>query len=431
MKRLTFAAAVLLATAAAAENYYVAPSGRGKEGSREKPAKDLGNLIAKLKDGDTVHIAAGTYLSRDEAGSDSIGVAVKLIGGYSEDFSTRDPWGAHRTVLTGNNALKGSTQYRLIVEASSCASEIVIDGFVFDNGARNRYRDESRSVILRTADMNKDENATPESGGVKVRAGAGCRVTVRNNVVMNTAPTGGAIAVQPGEGGQATIENNLVINNTGEGIFAMSAFHPRDRKALPAFTIAHNTVVFSWKHDAIATYGGNALKLDEDLTATITDNVFAFGDYGGVDNIKRARDLVLKNNLFTGNRLYDYREFNTQIQVSELEDEADLLSKDSAGNVSEAAKLGVGERFAKLYAGRKEVSRAAVDSKAKAANSGANALRSMLGLPLQANAVAADADVWLPRIELDEALPVGLARVAGKYGCERPTPAAAAASAGM
>ncbi|MBL8949892.1 MAG: hypothetical protein JNK82_03885 [Myxococcaceae bacterium] len=54
----------------------------------------------------------------------------------------------------------------------------------------------------------------------------------------------------------------------------------------------------------------------------------------------------------------------------------------------------------------------------------------MLGLPLQANAVAVDTDVWLPRLELDEALPVGLAHVAGRYGCERPAAGAAAASAG-
>jgi hypothetical protein len=61
-----------------------------------------------------------------------------------------------------------------------------------------------------------------------------------------------------------------------------------------------------------------------------------------------------------------------------------------------------------------------VDAKAKVSNSGANALRSMLGLPLQAGAVAMDANVFLPRLEVDEALPVGLAPYDGHFGCKKP-----------
>ncbi len=413
------AVAALSSLTAQAEEYYVAPGGKGKDATRDKPAKDLGNLIAKLKEGDTVHLAAGAYLSRDESGSDSIGVAVKIIGGYCEGFEKRDPWGACRTILTGNNELKGSTDYRLIIDARRCTGEVVVDGLIFDNGPRNRYKDESKTLILRKADMGKNENATPESGGLKLKGGPGCKLTVKNNVVMNTAPTGGAIAVQPGENGSALIDNNLVINNTGEGIYAMSMFHPRDGKGVPVFTITNNTVLFSWKHDAIATYGGNGLKMDNDITLTASNNVFGFGDYGGVDNIKVAKGITLKDNLFTGNRLYDYREFNTQINVSELEDEADQL-KDSTGNLSATITVPVARRWAELWAGRKEVSRAAVDAKAKAANSGANALRGMLGLPLQAGAVAMDAEVWLHRLELDEALPAGQARYQGKFGCQKP-----------
>lgn len=35
-----------------------------KIATKEKPAKDLGNIISKLKAGDTAHIAAGTYTGR-------------------------------------------------------------------------------------------------------------------------------------------------------------------------------------------------------------------------------------------------------------------------------------------------------------------------------------------------------------------------------
>ncbi|MBM4380223.1 MAG: right-handed parallel beta-helix repeat-containing protein [Deltaproteobacteria bacterium] len=405
---------------ALADDFYVSISrGKGKDATKEKPAKDLGNIVSKLKAGDTVHIAEGAYVGRDESGSDSIPVAVKILGGYADDFSKRDPWGAHRTILSGTPAISGSTQYRLIIDAGACPSDVVVDGIIFDNGPRNHYKDEKNLLILRKADAQKGLNATPESGAIKMDLGAGCVGLVQNNVVLNTAPTGGAIQVKGGQDARATVRNNLVVNNTGEGIFVQSSWKPRDGKGLPQFTVAHNTVLFAWKHDPIATYGGNGLKMDQEVQLTASNNVFAFGDYGGVDNIKKAKGITLKDNLFVGHKLYDYREFNTSVKVSELEDEADEL-KDSTGNVSKLVKFPVGERFAQLYAARKEVSRAEVDAKAKVSNSGANAIRSLLGLPLQAGGVALDADTFLPRIDVDEALPAGASAYDGSFGCTKP-----------
>ncbi len=423
--RLTVApilATLLLAPALAqADDYYVSIArGKGKEATKENPAKDLGNIVAKLKDGDTIHLAEGVYNGRDEAGADAIGVAVKIVGGWKDDFSARDPWGAHKTILTGTNAISGSTAYRLLIETKKCGSDIVVDGIVFDNGPRNQYSNDKQVVIVRQANATKGLNSSPESGALKVIVGENCKVAIKNNVVMNTAPTGGAIYAQGHMNADITIENNLVINNTGEGIFAMTKWQGRDYKDAPKFHIARNTILFSWKHDAIGSYGGNALKFDTMIQATVSQNVFGFGDYGGVDNIKKAQGVTLKDNLFTGNRLYDYREFNTSVKVDELADEADLLTPASTGNVSMAIKVPVSNAWAGLYAGRKEISRAEVDAKAKAANSGANQIRSMLGLPLQANAVNVDVDVWLPRMQLADALAVGKQAYEGKYGCHKP-----------
>jgi hypothetical protein len=414
---LVVALVIASSALARAEEYFVSIGrGKGKEATKEKPAKDLGNLIAKLKDGDTVNIAEGVYVGRDESGSDAVPVAVKIIGGWSDDFSKRDPWGAHKTIFTGVNTMGGSTQYRLIVSPSACA-EILIDGIVFDNGPRNNYLGESELIISRQANAGKNRNATPESGAIKLELPKQCSGTISNNVVMNTAPTGGAISAWGHQNGKLTIKNNLVINNTGEGIFAMTKWKSNDGQ--PQFVIENNTVLFTWKHDPIASYGGNALKLDQEVKLTASNNVFAFGDYGGVDNIKLAKKITLKDNVFTGNRLYDYREFNTSVKVSEFEDEADQLEA-STGNVTAELKVPVGEAFAKLYAGRKEISRAAVDAKAKASNNGANALRGMLGLPLQANAVGDDAEVWLPRLSIDDAIRAGTTKYEGKYGCQKP-----------
>ncbi len=406
-----------VATPASATEYFVnIARGKGKDATKEKPAKDLGNIAAKLVDGDVVNIAEGTYLGRDESGTDELGVTVSIIGGWSDDFSERDPWGKHRTILTGTNEYGKSGKARLTIDAGKCAQPIVIDGLIFDNGPRNGYKDAAETLISRQANANKNLNASPESGGLVLKLTEGCQAVVKNNVVMNTAPTGAALGVWGGKDSKVRIENNLVVNNTGEGIWAYSLW--KSKSGLPEFVIAHNTVLFNWKHDAIATYGGNSLKMDTEVKLTATNNVFAFGDYGGVDNIKVAKGISLKNNLFTGHRMYDYREFNTQVKVSELEDEADQLV-DSTGNVSKVIKVPMNEKWAALYAGRKEISRAEVDAKAKASNSGANALRSMFGLPLQANAVGMDAEVWLHRMAVDDAIKTGLEPYEG-FGCKKP-----------
>lgn len=407
----------LTSSAAFAEEYFVSIGrGKGKDATKEKPAKDLGNIIAKLQDGDVVNIAEGVYVGRDETGSDNVPVAVKIVGGWSDDFSKRDPWGAHKTIFAGVNTMGGSTQYRLIMTPTKCAP-MLVDGIIFDNGPRNNYLGDTELIISRQANAGKNRNPTPESGAIRLELPKQCEATISNNVVMNTAPTGGAISAWGHQSGKLTIKNNLVINNTGEGIFVLTKW--KSNKDLTHFTVENNTVLFSWKHDPIATYGGNALKMDQELTLTASNNVFAFSDYGGVDNIKVAKGITLKDNLFTGNRLYDYREFNTSVKVSEFEDEADQL-KDSTGNLSAEIKVPISEAFAKLYVGRKEISRAAVDAKAKAANNGANALRGMFGLPLQANAVADDAEVWLPRMSIDDAIKAGTAKYEGKYGCQKP-----------
>ncbi len=412
-----FTVCALVASTADATEYFVnIARGKGKDGTKEKPAKDLGNLAAKLVDGDVVNIAEGSYLGRDDSGTDELGVSVSIIGGWNDDFSKRDPWGAHRTVMSGTNEYGKSGKYRLTISTVKCAGPIIIDGLIFDNGPRNAYKDEGQTFINRMANGGKNLNATPESGGLSLKLGKNCEAVVKNNVVMNTAPTGAALGVWGNEKSKARIENNLVINNTGEGIWAYSLWKAKD--GLPEFVIDHNTVLFAWKHDAIATYGGNALKMDTEVKLTATNNVFAFGDYGGVDNIKVARGITLKDNLFTGHRLYDYREFNTQVKVDELEDEADQLVG-STGNVSKAIKVPLNEKWAALYAARKEISRAAVDAKAKASNNGANALRSMLGLPLQANAVAMDAEVWLHRMAVEDAVKAGFEPYEG-FGCKKP-----------
>ncbi|MCV6628395.1 MAG: hypothetical protein OIF50_00895 [Flavobacteriaceae bacterium] len=403
-------------------DWYVSKTkGRGKKGTKEMPAKDLGNIIHLLKPNDRVHIANGTYMSKGKRGSDEINVPVSIIGGYDNSFEKRDPWGSLKTIFTGTNEYLKLTTPRLYIRTDqqreknnqkSFGSQILVDGIIFDNGPRNRYHKDKNLAIRRKASPVTQQNPSPESGGIVIVASKFTNVVVQNCVVMNTAPTEGAISVRIFHGAKALIQNNFCINNTGYGIHARTGYMGTDQKMIPHFVIRHNTTLFNWKHDPIASYGGSGLALDQNLTADIDNNVFGFSHLGGLYN--KGAKINLNNNMFTGNSKYDYKEINDAMAAEDIIDEASLISDESDGNETALIKIAVAERWANIYGNRKELSRAQVDAAASANNSAANQLRSMLGLNLKGNTVKMDAEIFLPLITIEEALPAGAGPWNGK-----------------
>jgi hypothetical protein len=408
-------------------SWYVSRNtGSGQLGTKERPAKDLGNIIHHLKPNDIIYIAEGIYLSKGKRGSDEINVPIKIYGGYDTTFTTKDPWGKHKTIFTGVNEYMKLTTPRLYIRTDqqrekngqlSQGSEIIVDGIIFDNGPRNRYHKDKNLAIRRKASPKSKQNPSPESGGIVIVGSKFTNITIQNCVVMNTAPTEGAISVRVFKGGKGLIQNNFCINNTGYGIHARTGYMGSDDSMLPAFIIRYNTMLFNWKHDAIASYGGNALAIDQNLTATIENNVFGFGHKGGVYN--KGAKILMNNNLFTGNSKYDYKEINSEMSVEDLLDESEKLDQYSQGNETALIKINVAEKWANIYASRIEISRADVDAAVSVSNSGANQLRSMLGLNLQGSTVKMDAEVFLPLITIEEALPAGLMPWNSK-GCSIP-----------
>lgn len=406
--------------------YVSKANGSGQLGTKEKPARDLGNIIHHLKPNDVIYIAGGTYLSKGGRGADEINVPVKIYGGFDESFTKRDPWGATKTIFTGTNEYMKLTTPRLYIRTDqqresngqlSTGSEIVVDGIVFDNGPRNRYHENKDLAIRRQASPNSGHNPSPESGGIAIVASKYTNVSVQNCVIMNTAPTEGALSVRIFHAAKGIIKNNLCINNTGYGIQLRSGYTGSDPQLVPHFTVSNNTSLFNWKHDAVASYGGDALTIEKYLTATIENNVFGFGHMGGVYN--KGAKVIMNNNLFTGNSKYDYKEVNDKMNVEYILDESTYLDQNSEGNVALLIQIPIAERWANIYASRVEISREEVDASVNASNSGANQLRSMLGLNLQAAGTSIDAEVFLPKLEIEEALPAGALPWDGK-GCQRP-----------
>ena len=59
--------------------------------------------------------------------------------------------------------------------------------------------------------------------------------------------------------------------------------------AVQQFLVKNNTVLFNWTADAIASSGGSSLMMDAYCKVTAENNVFGFGDLGGVNNIKKCK----------------------------------------------------------------------------------------------------------------------------------------------
>lgn len=400
--------------------YFVSPAGKGRLGSKAEPAKDIGNL-GELQPGDVINMAEGVYLGKAEAGRDEILVPVKIIGGWDATFAKRDPWGAHKTVLSGDNTSKnfdGGARIEInLMKYKGAPAEILVDGIIVDNAGRNRYTGEGAKIV-RKANPKSGEMPTPESAGILVKASKGINATVQNCVVINCAPTTGALSVWGGQGSVCVVKNNLVVNNTGTGIETNTLWRPRDGRELATFTVESNTVLFTWKHDAFGNIGGNGFQMDPDTIITATGNLFAFSDTAGVNNIKKTKGLTLKDNLLVGNLVCDYLEFNTKMDAAKIDDDASILSRESKGNISAKIDLNMDKDWAERYAARNVIDRNAAEADVKAASTRLNAWRGILGLPLQAADLKVDSDIWLHKLKLDEALKLGAKKFEGKYGCQ-------------
>jgi hypothetical protein len=425
---LLFALTLTLSTSAAARDWYVsAANGKGKEGSKEKPAKDLGNIISALVPGDVVHIAGGIYTGKGDSGVDEITVPVSIIGGYDEAFAKRDPWGATRTVLSGDNKTKNyAVGARLRIDLSKYKGKemppIVVDGLIIDQGAQNRYKTPDALAIVRMANPKTGENPTPDRGGLVISVsktgnfdkGAHWEITVKNNIVMNSAPTQGALSVSGYKDTKVVIENNAVINCTGTGIHAGTMFRGSDSH--PQFTIKNNTVLFTWKYDAyVSSFSGNGIAVEVDTVATVTDNVIGFSDRFNVMK-SGAHKLLLQNNLLFGAVDSTYYEAvgDMKVGLDDLEDEAEHLDAKSTGNVATKPTLKLNPAWAKNYGERVLIDRNAVEADIVAQQTRANEIRSILGLNQRADDVKADSPVWLHRMAIDDAIALASTKIGGK-----------------
>ncbi len=412
-------------------DYYVSGNrGSGQLATIDNPALDLGNIIHKLRPGDTVHITGGTYSGRGENGSDVINVPVAIIGGYNEYFSLRDPFGKYKTIMSGSNKTVNYTgSARVLFDLTKYneekVSDIVIDGLIIDNGNRNRYNDDREILIVRYGDNKTGINPTPDSGGILIKAGASYntedvwKITVKNCIVMNTAPAVGAITVYGNKNSLINIANNLIINNTGVGIYLGSTYH--DIVDVPKFYVEDNTILFTLRFDQYSSNDtGISVQIDNGVYSVFKNNLFGFADKFGF--LKNGSDsMTLSDNLIINNVDSDFYEAisRTKISVDKLSDEAIFLTEESDGNKKDIVYIPVSRNWSGTYVKRFIMTKKSESYKVLTNIDLINSIRKMLNLePIIKDVITTVEDpIWLNRLSIDEAINTGMYKYKEKYGC--------------
>lgn len=266
-----------VATRAVGKDWFIRAGATGGDGSREKPFRDPYQALERSESGDTLHVAGGEYFGKLKAGNWKIDTRdLTLLGGYSADFKSRNPW-ANPTLLGTAKDYKGR-RGGYTIEGAEDHSNTVIDGFVFDKRNNNLYTPEGDLDYSRSDKSEHIWLALP-----------GC--VIRNSVFLNGAE--GALRVANGQ----TVENNIFINHTTKTVNAERG-HGDD-----PFIFRNNTVAFSWDMRFGEGRGrnGNLLILGTRLRAVVDHNVFAFADNDAIRLNADAKDVELTRNVFSHN----------------------------------------------------------------------------------------------------------------------------------
>ena len=366
-----------------AQSWFVRAGAQGGDGTLASPFGDPWQALERCQAGDSIHVAEGKYFGRLGVGVWVIPFdGVQLLGGYTPDFSARDPW-AHPTQLLWDKESKNRpNQARVLAKAKGA----LVDGITIDMRDQNEYQDAQQSG---RKDRNIEETAISlEHAGV-----------VRNCVVVNACQE--CVVTPPG----STIANNLFVNAM---IFAVKV-NSGDPKAIT--TIQDNTILFTWdnKSPGKGAYRGSAIHLGQQASADIRGNILAHNDNNAIYTNGALDRTSITNNVFAMNLFANLLtgEGGTKAvvddQTMELLEEVGLKAID--GNRVVAHELPIDAAWLDLYSKR------TASQTGKVVMDDWNKFRQLAGLPLMGTGYQVATGV-APPYALDKALQLVLARKA-------------------
>ena len=423
------------ALAADAKDIYVSiETGKNKnEGTKEAPLKNLWKALENAADGDTIRLAAGVYPGKMKQNWFLIDKAVSVIGGYTTDFSARDPL-ANRTLFQAqneNNDKKGNGLGVFHIEFDHTKKEpdnvdMVFDGLIFDEGFANSYHQTKgkpegfeTGMWLEGPAMNKEQDKFPSPNRYLVYSPAQNRATGKVSFKNCAFVNSGNIALNfSWYKGKVEVENCVFCNNRLIAVNVMcSSAVPMDGPTRPRagwkpeveLDFENNTVLFTWSRLNDLADMGFGIRNNTGVKADISDNVIGLNVLTGFDNTKGAGKTKITE--IDGNVFFLNRESDIQMTVSpsvakvRVEDFEDLEGTDGIESIEDNEDL----KDASVFKGRinAQYLNAFLSMKysesTKLDEGKCNALRSVLGLPLQGT-ITTQCDMFCNRYPLEDAL---------------------------
>ena len=422
-KSVLLISALMMVLSLPAKDIFVSLStGKNKNpGTKAAPYKNLWKAIAVAKANDVIHIAEGVYPGRMKCGWFKLTQPVSLIGGYSADFSKRNPV-VHKTLFqprNEHNDKKAGAQGILHIEMDRSPMKapkgfhMVIDGIIFDDGFASSFHATKgkpagfdTGMWLEGPAYNRTADKFPSANRYSIYTASASRgegdLTIANCTFVN----GSNYAVNVNWfKGKVAILNNVFCNNR---MLSVNVNCSNGRVKLD-WECAYNTILFTWSRLNDLADMGFAIRNNSNCNANIHNNIIGLNVLTGFDNTKgnpKQKKTKLDNNIFFLNRESDVQMTVSpsiaKVRVDSFEDlegtdgiesiEGNIDLKDPA-----VFKGRINAKYLNAFLSMKYTEKTRLDP------GKCNALRSVLGLPLQGT-IKTKVDMYANRYPMADAL---------------------------
>lgn len=420
MKRslVIFAVATTAFCASAKDVYVSLSSGKNKNaGTKEAPFKNIWKAVEKAQPGDVIHVAEGNYPGKMKCGWVQLDKPVSLIGGYSSDFSVRDPL-KHKTMFqpkNDQNDKKGSAMALMRIDFKNQKGfKMLIDGLIFDDGFASSYHETKgkpegfdTGMWLEGPAMNKLRDKFPSANRYSLFAtlgyGTAGELEIRNCTFVNGSNFGVNINWFEGE---VKMKNNVFCNNRMIGANVQSS---NGQPGKVKWEFENNTVLFTWSRLNDLADMGFGVRVNANVEAEIENNIIGLNVLTGFDNTKgngKTKKIQLDGNVFFLNRESDVQmTVSPSVAKVRVDGFEDLEGTDGIESIEDNVDLA----DPKVFAGRINAKylnsflSMKYSESTKLDEGKCNGLRSVLGLPLQGT-IKTTCDMYANRYPMEDAL---------------------------
>ena len=381
--------------------WYVSAAGSNKNDGKspETPLKNVQKALDQAADGDLILVAEGNYTGTLDQGFIEINKYVSLVGGYSQDFSERDPYSYKTYIQTDpSHVQKNGTKASINIEVTGSRNKVVmIDGFSVDRGEQALYCAPNDDPVAGWPEgcltgrklMPGDSPGVPTVGGAAqerqcVTGHVEGHLIIRNCVFANAVYFG---IQMMSKGGNWEIYNNVFVANN----YSSCRIDSMTKDANECYVdFHHNTVLFSWCRDKMMEDMGYGYEFMSRVDSDVHDNIFGCSNLGAISfahhDSNKAIDAMRKLNVVDNQFFMNVADMIIpsqsymwlHVSCDEFEDVEGIIESGNMELTDEDFVMKINQPYLKGFANLEKVSSSSYN-----ANSAANQVRRAFGINQQ------------------------------------------------